>query len=234
MTIAVLERSDSAAARHAVKDTSPFAVALIPFGMAIGGASAAAGLSSWESVFGGFALLAGASQLAAVEMIGSGGGIVSVAIVVALINMRFVLYGTGVARWFAEAPLTQRMALAVPIVDQTFILCQERFASVTDPTYRRRYYLTSTAVLVSAFIVSQVVAFQLGSSLPESLGLHLAAPLAFAGMLARAVKTRLDIIAGAVAAVIVVGGTGIAGGAALPLGVAAGVGAALIGDRNRR
>lgn len=233
MTITEPERSDTAA-RRAVEDTSAFAIALIPFGMAIGAASAAAGLSSWESTFGALALLAGASQLAAVEVIGDGGGIVSVAIVVTLINMRFVLYGAGVARWFEGATLTQRMLLAVPIIDQTFILCQERFASITDPASRRRYYLTSTAVLVSAFIVSQIVAFQLGSSLPGSLGLHLAAPLAFAGMLARAVKTRLDVVAGAVAAVIVVGGTGIAGGAALPLGVAAGVGAALAVERSRR
>ena len=84
---------------------TPFAVALIPFGMALGGASAAAGLSSWESVFGGVALLAGAAQLAAVEMIGAGGGVALVAVVVALINMRFVFYGAGFARWFADAPL---------------------------------------------------------------------------------------------------------------------------------
>lgn len=233
MTIAVLERSDTAA-RRAVKDTAPFAVALIPFGMAIGAASAAAGLSSWESAFGAVALLAGASQLAAVEVIGVGGGIFSAAIVVALINTRFVLYGAGVARWFEDVSLTQRMMLAIPIVDQTFILCQERFVGVTDPASRRQYYLTSTAVLVSTFIVSQIIAFQIGSSLPGSLGLHLAAPLAFAGMLARAVKTRLDIVAGAVAATIVVGGTGIAGGVTLPLGVAAGVGTALAVERNRR
>ena len=233
MTIAVLERSDTAA-RRAVKDTAPFAVALIPFGMAIGAASAAAGLSSWESAFGAVALLAGASQLAAVEVIGVGGGIFSAAIVVALINTRFVLYGAGVARWFEDVSLTQRMMLAIPIVDQTFILCQERFVGVTDPASRRQYYLASTAVLVSAFIVSQIIAFQIGGSLPDSLGLHLAAPLAFAGMLARAVKTRLDIVAGAVAATIVVGGTGIAGGVTLPLGVAAGVGAALAVERKRR
>ena len=233
MTTAVLERADDAT-RRAVKDAAPFAFALIPFGMAIGGASAAAGLSAWESAFGGIALLAGASQLAAIEVIGSGGGIAATAIVVGLINMRFVLYGAGVARWFADAPLSQRMVLAIPIVDQTFILCQERFVGVTDLTSRRQYYLTSTAVLVSAFIVSQVVAFQLGGSLPESLGLQLAAPLAFAGMLAKAVKSALDVVAGTVAAVIVVAGAGMAGAAALPLGVAAGVSAALIAERRRR
>ena len=190
--------------------------------MAVGGASAAAGLSAWESAFGGVALLAGASQLAAVDVIGSGGGIGSTAIVVALINLRFVLYGAGVARWFAGARLVRRMVLVVPVVDQTFMLCQERFDDDTDLAWRRQYYLTATAVLASAFIGSQVIAFQLGGGLPESLGLHLAAPLAFAGMLAKTMTTRLEVLAGAVAAVIVVAGTGVIGAAALPLGVVAG------------
>lgn len=233
MTVLDIERPDTAT-RRAVRDTAPFAIALIPFGAAVGGASAAAGFSAWESVFGGVALLAGASQLAAIEVIGAGGGIAPTAIVVALINLRFVLYGAGVARWFSDAPLVHRMALAVPIVDQTFMLCQERFASETDRTRRRRYYLTSTAVLVLAFIGSQVVAFQLGGSLPEGLGLHLAAPLAFAGMLTKAMTTRLDVMAGVVAAVIVVAGSSIVGAVALPIGVVVGAGTAVTAERNRR
>ncbi len=233
MTITAVDRIDTAVHR-AVKDTAPFGVALIPFGMAVGGASAAAGLSAWESAFGGVALLAGASQLAAVDVIGSGGGIGSTAIVVALINLRFVLYGAGVARWFAGARLVRRMVLVVPVVDQTFMLCQERFDDDTDLAWRRQYYLTATAVLASAFIGSQVIAFQLGGGLPESLGLHLAAPLAFAGMLARTMTTRLEVLAGTVAAVIVVAGTGVIGAAALPLGVVAGASGAIMTDRRRR
>jgi predicted branched-subunit amino acid permease len=231
-TIAV-ERFDTAA-RQAVQDTAPFAVALVPFGMAIGGASAAAGFSAWESAFGGVVLLAGASQLAAVEVLGSGGGVLATAVVVALINLRFAFYGAGVARWFADAPIRRRLVLVVPIVDQTFMLCQERFGDGTDLTWRQRYYATATALLVAAFIGSQVVAFHIGGGLPESLGLHLAAPLAFAGMLAKTVTTSNDLVAGTVAAATVVLGTSVAGTAALPLGVAVGVAVALITARNRR
>jgi predicted branched-subunit amino acid permease len=233
VTTIAIERLDTAA-RQAVKDTAPFAVALIPFGMAIGGASAAAGFSAWESAFGGVVQHAGASQLAAVEVLASGGGVLATAVVVALINLRFALYGAGVARWFVDAPMSRRLMLVVPIVDQTFMLCQERFEGGTDLTWRQRYYATATALLVAAFIGSQVVAFHVGGSLPDSLGLHLAAPLAFAGMLARTVSTSSDLVAGTVAAATVVLGTSVAGTAALPLGVAAGVGTALITGRNRR
>lgn len=233
MTTIELERLEHAAHR-AVRDTAPFSVALIPFGMAIGSASAQAGFSAWESVFGGIALLAGASQLAAVEVMGNGGGIAATVMVVALINLRFVFYGAGVARWFATAPIRRRLLLVIPVVDQTFLLCQERFAAETDLRWRQRYYLTVTLMLASAFIASQVIAFQIGGTLPDSLGLHLAAPLAFAGMLAKAVSARRDAVAGLVAAAVVVMATGAVGAAALPLGVAAGVGTAVRRDRSRR
>lgn len=233
LTTTELPRVDGAASR-AVRDTTPFAVALIPFGLAIGGASAEAGFSAWEAAFGAIALLAGASQLAAVEILGNGGGIAATAVVVALINLRFVFYGAAVARWFAAASLRRRLLLVIPVVDQTFLLCQERFADDTDLAWRQRYYLIVTLMLASAFVGSQVIAFQVGGALPDSLGLHLAAPLAFAGMLAKAVAARRDAVAGIVAAVVVVAATGLAGAAALPLGVAAGVATALRSDRSRQ
>ena len=111
---AVATQDTAAPSRLALKDITPFAVALIPFGLALGSASAAAGLSASETMFGATVLLAGAAQLAAVEVLGSGGGIVATAVVVALINLRFVFYGAGVARWFADAPLRHPFAARHP------------------------------------------------------------------------------------------------------------------------
>jgi len=209
--------------RAGLDDTLPFALALIPFGLAVGGASAAAGLPAATALFGAVVLLAGAGQLAAVDVLGSGGGILPVVLVVGLVNLRFVFYGAGVARWFTGLSLCHRLVLAFPIVDQTFMLCQERFADQPDLDWRRRYYLAVTGLLAGTFVVSQVIAFQLGSGLPPGLGLHLAAPLAFAGMLARAMKGRAEIVAGAVAAALLVAGAGVLGPVALPVAVVAGV-----------
>lgn len=218
--------------RAGIDDVLPFALAVIPFGLAVGGASAAAGLSAPVALFGAVVLLAGAGQLAAVEVLGANGGILSVVLVAGLINLRFVFYGAGVARWFTGLPLRHRLLLAYPIVDQTFVLCQERFTPDTDLGWRRRYYLTATAVLGGAFVLSQVVAYQVGSGMPRSLGLHLAAPLAFAGLLANAMKGRSEIVAGSVAAVLLVAGSGALGPVALPLAVAAGVTVATTSNRS--
>ena len=216
-----------------MRDIAPFSVAVIPFGLAVGSASATAGLSGAESMFGALVLLAGAAQLGAVETIGSGGGIVAAAMVATLINLRFVFYGAGVARWFAGVPLRRRLLLAFPIVDQTFLLCQEHFETEADPAWRQRYYLTATAVLASVFVLSQPIAFYLGTALPSGLGLQLAAPLAFAGMIAKSINGRRELIAGAVAAATVVVGSGAVGAIALPIGVGLGVALATADGQGR-
>ena len=216
---------DPTAARQAMGDAAPFALALVPFGLAIGGASATAGLSTAETMFAAVALLAGAAQLAAVEVIGSGGGVLVTAVVVALVNLRFVFYGAGVAGWFTPAPFRRRLLLAFPIIDQTFMLCQERFDESKDLDWRQRYYLTATLILAGTFITSQLIAFKLGTSLPEGLGLHLAAPLAFVGMLAKAIAGSREIVVGASAGLALLLTAGVAGTAALPIAVLVGVAA---------
>lgn len=219
------------AARAALADVAPFAVAVIPFGLAVGTAGSAAGLSFPELMFGAVAMLAGAAQLAAIQAIGRGESLLVVATVVALVNLRFVIYGAGIANWFRQLPLRRRLALAFPVVDQTFLLCQHRFDDGVDLAWRQRYYLVATALLGGAFVASQAVAYRLGAGVPSEIGLHLAAPLTFTGMFARAVGGRRELVAGALAAAIVIVASGPVGPAALPLGVLLGAGAATMGRR---
>ena len=209
-------------ARAALADTAPFAAALIPFGLAVGAASAAADLPATTAMFGALILLAGAAQLAAVETLAADGGILSVIVVVGLVNLRFVFYGAGVADWFAGVSIRRRLLLAFPIVDQTFMLCQQRFEHELDPAWRQRYYLTVTAFLGGTFVGCQGISHLLGTHVPEWLGLHLAAPLAFAGLLANSLRSRGEVIAGSVAAIAVVAGAALLGPAAIASGALVG------------
>ena len=212
-----------AAEREAMRDIAPFCLALVPFSIAIGGAAADAGLSTFQAMFGAVALLAGGAQLAAIDTLSSGGGVALTVLVVALLNLRFVIYGGGVATWFADAGRLRRLLLAVPIVDQSFMICQERFEAEADLDWRQRYYLTATTALIATFVGGQFLAFRLGAALPAGLGLHLAAPLAFAGMLAKAVSNRDATVAAVASAITVVAATALLGPVALPLAAAVGV-----------
>ena len=214
------------ATRAAVRDIAPCVVAIVPFGFAIGSASAAAGLTGFQTIFGAAIMLAGSGQLAAVQTIARGESTLAVAVIVALVNMRFVFYGAAAARWFREAGRTRRLLLVFPIVDQTFVLCQQRFESVTDLSWRQRYFVVATAALGGTFVACQAVSFHVGGALPASAGLQLAAPLVFTGMLAGATRTRGQGVAAVTAAVVVIVGSGALGPLALPVAAVAGVGAA--------
>jgi predicted branched-subunit amino acid permease len=226
--IAAQTAARPSAVRQAVSDTAPFAIALIPFGLAAGGAAATSGLSAAEAMFGAIVMLAGAAQLAAIDAIGANAGPAAVIMVVALVNLRFVLYGAGVASWFADASRRRRLVLAYPVVDQTFLLCQQRFDDRTELAWRQRYYIAVTSVLGGTFVGAQLVSFQLGASLPDGVGLHLAAPLAFTGLLARSITDRRTLMAAIVAAAAFVVAAGIAGPLVLPIAVTVGVSAALL------
>jgi predicted branched-subunit amino acid permease len=215
-----------AATRAALRDIAPCVVAIVPFGFAVGSASAAVGLTGFQAVFGAAIMLAGSGQLAAVQTIGRGEGILAVAVIVALVNMRFMFYGAAAARWFEGAGRVRRLLLVYPIVDQTFMLCQQRFETVTDLSWRQRYFVVATAALGGTFVACQAVSFHVGAALPPGAGLHLAAPLVFTGMLAGATRTRRQGLAAAIAAVVVTIGSGVLGPLALPVAAAAGVGVA--------
>lgn len=210
-----------------VADIAPMIVGLVPYALAIGASAAANGLSLIETVAGAWLLLAGAAQLAAINLIGAEAGVWLSVSTTVIINLRFVLYGAGVARWFASSAPWLRMVLAVPVVDQTFLLCEQRFTEDHDQRWRIRYYLTLSASLIAAFTAGQIVGFGLGAGLPPSLGLHLAAPLVFVGMLARSLSDRAHRRAAiaAAATVIVVTGVPVAwiASLALPVAVVAGL-----------
>ncbi|MEM7273336.1 MAG: AzlC family ABC transporter permease [Actinomycetota bacterium] len=204
-----------------VRDMVPFALSLIPFALAIGSAAAADGLPLGVTLFGAGVLLAGASQLAAIELIGAGAGLGIVLATVSLVNARLLLYGEGLNRWFPDLARWQRLVLATGIVDANYLNCERRFTTIRDEAERRRYYLAGTACLVGTYVGFQAIGHAAGATVPDGLGLHLAAPLCFAGMLAQTLTSRVHLATAGTSAVVLVGTTAVLGGVALPLAAVA-------------
>ena len=209
--------------RVALADAPPLVAGLVPFAMAVGTASAAAGFSSVETVGGALLLLAGAAQLATIELLGADAGVLIAVGTALLINVRFVLYGAALSRWFEDMPRWQQLLLAIPVVDQTFIMCERRFTAGTDSRWRRSYYLTLTAALVCSFVACELIGYQVGSTVPGWVGLQLAAPLVFAGMLGVTVSERAQLATAMVAGVLVLAAEPLSSGAALPVAAVAGI-----------
>ncbi|MDW3220111.1 MAG: AzlC family ABC transporter permease [Acidimicrobiales bacterium] len=205
------------------RDTVPLALPIVPFAMAVGAATADAGISFAAGYLGGAILMAGSAHLVLTETLGDGGTLLAAAGAAVLVSARFALYSAGLAQWFAAGSRRRSLLLAFPLVDQQFLLCQPRFAEEDDDAWRVRYYLAVTGVLIAAYLASLPIGYVLGDRLPDGAGLHLAAPLAFAGLLGPAIRARADVVAALVAAVAVVSLGPLLGALALPTAAVAGL-----------
>lgn len=212
------------AARQAWHDVLPLAIAVFQFAIAIGATIASSDVEPIAALAGTAILSAGASQLAAIELLDGGASVAVAAGTAILINVRFVLYGAGVARWFAGEPRWKRFTMVFPIVDQSFVLSERRFAEYTHPRWRIRFYTVVCSALFIFFLAGQIVGYLLGDLIPEAAGLQLAGPFVFAGLLAISLTgpTMTACALGAAATIALT--AGLPGGSGLPLAACAGVG----------
>ena len=212
---------------------APMALAVAPFGLAIGATTAASDIPPIVGWLGAPLILAGSAQLTAVQMLEDGATPLVIVISALVINARIVMYGAAMAPWFREETFRRRMLLAIPLIDHTYLVGTARFAQGDlDRRTRQAFWAGGGVVLCSAWIAVQTLALVGGARLPEGAGLELAAPLALAGLLAMTVRGRSSTVAAAVAAVVVVGGAGLPFQSAILVAALAGVAAGVTADRS--
>lgn len=201
-----------------VRDALPVVVGVIPFGLVAGAAAVAVGLSPLEALGLSVVVFAGASQLAAIELIGQGASGLVVVATVLVINLRMTMYSASIAPYFEELGLRDRVPLAYLLTDQAFALSVMRYDGEEDPVARPWYYVGVGATLWLVWQVCTVAGALGGATLPEAIPLEFAVPLVFLALLVPAIDGR------ATGAAAVVGG-GLAlglSGAPFNLGLMAG------------
>ena len=189
---------------------TPMVVGLVPFGIALGSASAALDVDRTASWAGSWLVLAGSAQLAVMQLIDEGAAPLVVISAALMINARFVVYSAGLAEWFPTATRRTRLLLSIPVVDQLYITAVTRFEQLDlKEDDRRRFYAGAATHLVSAWVVAQTIGVVVGDQLPSWMGLHHASLLALSGLLARSLGTRATRVAAAVAGVTALLGAGL-------------------------
>lgn len=220
-------------ALQGARDMTPMVIGIVPFALAIGAAISASSMSSAQGLVSAPAILAGSAQLAMVQMLDAGTAPLVVVASALAINARILLYAAALAPWFAGQSLGRRLVLAMPVVDQMHFTCTPRFErGDLDATGRLAYYTGAATWLVVAWLGTQAVAITVGAQLPESLGLEIAAPLAMAGILAKALTNRATVLAAVVAGVVAVVAVGLPMHSSLLVAIVVGIGAGRAGSRS--
>ena len=183
-------------------------VGVIPFGLVAGATPASHKLGVGAAVGFSTIVFAGASQLAAMEVLIKGGSAAVAIAAACTINLRMLLYSASLAPFLAEQPLRRRLLVAYLLTDQAYAVSITRWAAAepdADPHDRIAYYLGAGLLLWVVWQLATIAGALAGAALPKDLPLDFAIPLVFLVLLVPAVTTRpavMAALAGGTAAVL--------------------------------
>ncbi|WP_255150784.1 AzlC family ABC transporter permease [Halorarius halobius] len=179
-----------------VRTVAPVLVGVVPFGLVAGAAAVAAGLAPVQAVGLSVVVFAGASQLAAIDLLGSGAPLAVVVATVLVVNLRMTMYSASIAPHFEELTARLRTLVAYLLTDQAYALSVTRFRG--REVSRVAFYLGTAVPLWLVWQVCTVLGVVVGANVPGWLPLGFAVPLTFLALL---VPTIEDAPTGAAAAV---------------------------------
>jgi 4-azaleucine resistance transporter AzlC len=221
---------DFADFRRGVRDVVPMLVGVTPFAVVSGIAAVEAGLDVSQAVGLSVIVFAGASQLAALELLGQDTPIGIVVVTAVVINLRMLMYSASIAPYLRDVSARVRAGLAYVLTDQAYALSLTAFRS-DRPVDRTAYYLGVAVALWAVWQVATVGGIVLGSGVPDAWGLEFAVPLIFLALLVPAIEDRQTGLAAVVGGAVAVAGTGLPLNLGLLVGASGGIAAGLGADR---
>ncbi len=209
--------------REGALEVLPIVAGIIPFGLVAGAAAVDAGLG----IEGGMALsllvFAGASQLAAIDLLARDAPLLVILLTVGVINLRMAMYSASLAPRLAHVPLLQRMVAAYFLVDQAYALTIMRIDRAPSRPHRMAYYAGVAAPLWINWQLMTAVGALLGSTIPDWLPLEATIPLVFLAMLVPAITDRATLAAALVSGVVATLAAALPNNAGLLVGAFSGI-----------
>jgi predicted branched-subunit amino acid permease len=211
--------------REGAWEVLPIVAGIIPFGLVAGAAAVDAGLGIEGAMSLSLLVFAGASQLAAIDLLARDAPLLVVLLTVGIINLRMAMYSASLAPPLARVPLLQRLLGAYFLVDQAYALTIMRVEQHPSRPHRMAYYLGVGVPLWVNWQLMTAVGAVLGSTIPAWLPLEATIPLVFLALLVPAVTDRATLAAAVVSGAVATLAIGLPNNAGLLLGAFSGIGA---------
>jgi predicted branched-subunit amino acid permease len=182
--------------RAGAASVAPMLVGVIPFGLVAGATPVEADLGWGVAVGLSTIVFAGASQLAATDVLGDGGSALIAALAAWTINLRMLLYSASLAPHLANESLRTRLGVAYLLTDQAYAVSIQRWTVDGDPPERRvPYYVGAGLTLWVVWQCSTIAGIVIGPVIPDEIPLGFAVPLVFLVLLVPALSSRPAVVA---------------------------------------
>lgn len=165
----------------------PVSLAVIPWGFLVGAYSLEVGLSAIEAQSMSIFVFSGMAQLVALGLLQSQAGLMSIALTVALITSRHLLYSLALREKVSPLPARWRLGLGFLLTDQLFVCVPLSKDQPLDKPYLLGAGLTMY-IIWNLATLSGIIA---GEAVPnlKDLGLEFAIVATFIAMLVPMIKS---------------------------------------------
>ena len=176
----------------------PLSIGVFPFGLAYGVLVAEGAMSDLVGLLASFVILAGAAQLAIVDLIDQGAPWLIVVGTALVINARFTMYSGALAPSFSQYPRRWRLFLAHFMTDQAAVTSLLYNETERDPAKRMAYYAGAAISFGDFWWIGTVIGTVIGATLPPEFQVGFAAPLMFVALAVPSIRDRASLVAAAV------------------------------------
>lgn len=183
------------------RDILPILVGIVPFGLVAGAVAVEAGLGGWGALGLSMGIFAGASQLAAIDLVARDAGVAVAVLTVTVINLRMLMYSASLAPVLAGVPARRRVPAAFLLTDQAYAFTIARADEVRSPRRLFAYYLGCGVPLYVNWQLMTLVGVFAGAAIPDAIPLEFAIPMVFLVLLVPAIKDRPGLVAAVTAGV---------------------------------
>jgi len=183
-----------------VRDEAPMLLGVVPFGLLYGALAVSVHLSMLAGQAMSSIVFAGASQLIAAQLIGTGTSGLVILLVVFVVNLRHALYSASVAPHVRNLSTGWKVLLSYLLTDEAYAVTITHYNNEGDSENRHLYFLGAGLTLWSGWQVSSALGIIIGAQIPSSWSLSFALPLTFIALVVPALKDRASLAAALVAA----------------------------------
>ncbi len=173
----------------------PLLIAVAPFGLVTGVAMAAGGIPPLEAMAMSVLVYAGASMLAATQLIAEGAPALVVVLAAFIVNLRLFMYSASIRPYFAGEPLWRRLLVSYALVDNPYALFIQRYAAHPGAPGKFDYFSGLSIPIWLCWQAAVGIGLLVGTQLPAAWKLEFAAPLAFIAMTIPFLRDRAMVAA---------------------------------------
>jgi len=184
---------DRAEFRRGIVAILPLWLGVFPLGIAHAVLAQERGLTEFETHSLSLLVMAGASQLAFVDMVAENAASFAILATVLLLNLRHVLYGLSLNEVLPGRPRPPRPVLAQFLTDENYGLTIREY---TDGRGSPGFLFGSGVSILGSFVISSVIGVMIGGLIPNSerLGLDFVFPVTFLTLLLPLLRKRIDVL----------------------------------------